>query len=223
MKYRHECKFEIDYGDFLMLKARLSVVAKKDMHAVNGMYEIRSLYFDNLNDTALKEKVNGINGREKFRIRYYDKNTEFIKLEKKSKINNLTKKESVNLTREQVEDILHGEYDWMIKSEIPLLKEFYSKIKSKGLRPKNIVEYTRIPFIFSCGNVRVTLDYNIRCGSSCENFLNPVTATIPLKDAPMIMEVKWDEYLPDIIRDAIRIENHTQGAFSKYAACRMYG
>lgn len=222
MKYRHECKFEIDYADFLTLKSRLSVVAKKDMHTTNGLYEIRSLYFDDVNDTALKEKVNGVNYREKFRIRYYDKNTDFIKLEKKSKINNLTKKESVNLTMEQAERILHGEYDWMLNSDVPLLEEFYGKIYAKGLRPKNIVEYTRIPFVFSCGNVRVTLDYNIRSSKNCANFLNPVTATIPIKDAPIIMEVKWDEYLPDVIRDAIQI-NHSQGAFSKYAACRMYG
>lgn len=223
MKYRHECKFEINYSDLLMLKSRLSVVAKSDIHGTNGIYEIRSLYFDNGNDIALREKVNGLNFREKFRIRYYDKDTDFIRLEKKSKMNHLTQKSSVQITKEQVELILGGRYEWMVESTEPLIQEFYSKIKSKGLRPKTIVEYTREPFIFPYGNVRVTLDYNIRTSNYCQNFLNPVGVTIPVKDVPMILEVKWDEYLPDIIKDVIRMKNHSQGAFSKYAACRIYG
>ena len=223
MKYRHECKFEISYSDLLMLKTRLSAVAKRDVHTTNGVYVIRSLYFDNANDVALKEKLNGINRREKFRLRYYDKDTDFIKLEKKSKINHLTQKESVNLTKEQVQDILDGKYEWMIESKEPLLQELYSKIKALGLYPKTIVEYTREPFVFPYGNVRVTLDYNIRTSSSCGMFLNPVGVTMPIKDAPIILEVKWDEYLPDIIKDVIQMGNHSQGAFSKYAACRIYG
>ncbi len=223
MKYRHECKFEINYSDLLMLKSRLSVVAKSDSHATNGAYEIHSLYFDNGNDVALREKINGINHREKFRIRYYDKDLDFIKLEKKSKINNLTQKKSVRISKEQVRDILNGKYEWMIESKEPLLEEFYSKIKAQGLRPKTIVEYTREPFVFPYGNVRVTLDYNIRTSSNCHNFLKSVEVMIPVKDVPMIMEVKWDEYLPDIIKDVIRMGNHSQGAFSKYAACRIYG
>jgi len=222
MKYRHECKFEISYSDLRMLESRLAVVAKRDVHTTNGVYEIRSLYFDNIKDVALMEKVNGINRREKFRIRYYDKDTDFIKLEKKSKINQLTQKESVNLTKRQVQDILDGKYDWMIESNETLLQEFYSKVKTLGLRPKTIVEYTREPFVFPYGNVRVTLDYNIRTSGSCSNFLNPVGVTLPVKDAPIILEVKWDEYLPDIIKDVIRM-NHSQGAFSKYAASRIYG
>ena len=208
MKYRHECKFEISYSDLLMLKSRLSAVAKRDVHTTNGAYEIRSLYFDNANDTALKEKLNGINRREKFRIRYYDKDTDFIKLEKKSKINHLTQKESVTLTKEQVQKILDGNYEWMIESKVPLIKELYSRIKIMGLRPKTIVEYTREPFVFPYGNVRVTLDYNIRTSSGVQTFLNPVGVTIPIKDAPITLEVKWDEYLPDIINDVIQMSNH---------------
>ena len=223
MKYRHECKFEISYSDLLMLKSRLSAVAKRDVHTTDGAYEIRSLYFDNANDTALKEKLNGINRREKFRIRYYDKDTDFIKLEKKSKINHLTKKESATLTKAQVQKILDGNYEWMIESKVPLIEELYSRIKTMGLRPKTIVEYTREPFVFPYGNVRVTLDYNIRTSSGVQTFLNPVGVTIPVKDAPIILEVKWDEYLPDIIKDVIQMGNHSQGAFSKYAACRIYG
>ena len=94
---------------------------------------------------------------------------------------------------------------------------------SQGLRPKTIVDYTREPFVFAPGNVRLTLDYNIRTGLNCTDFLNPDCVTVPAGDAPIILEVKWDEYLPDIIRDAVQLPSCRAGAFSKYAACRIYG
>lgn len=223
MNFRHEWKHEITYSDMLVLRQRLSAVASPDIHAVNGRYTIRSLYFDNLSDKALREKIDGVNVREKFRIRYYGHNNSLIHLEKKSKINNLCLKESADLTRKQAQDIVDGSYDWMLQSDIPLIQEFYSKIMSQGLRPKTIVDYTREPFVFGPGNVRVTLDYNIRTGMNCTDFLNPNCVTVPAGNAPVILEVKWDAYLPDIIRDAVQLTGCRVGAFSKYAACRTYG
>lgn len=223
MNFRHEWKHEITYSDMLVLRQRLSAVASPDIHAVNGRYTIRSLYFDNLSDKALREKIDGVNVREKFRIRYYGHNNSLIHLEKKSKINNLCLKESADLTRKQAQDIVDGSYDWMLQSDIPLIQEFYSKIMSQGLRPKTIVDYTREPFVFGPGNVRVTLDYNIRTGMNCTDFLNLNCVTVPAGNAPIILEVKWDAYLPDIIRDAVQLTGCRVGAFSKYAACRTYG
>lgn len=223
MKYRHEWKYEINYADMLVLRQRLSVVAKRDANATDGKYEIRSLYFDNLNDRALREKIDGVNIREKFRIRYYDGNISFIRLEKKSKRNGLGFKDSANLTKEQTQAIIDGNYNWMMKSGVPLIQEFYTKMMKQGLRPKTIVDYTREPFVYAPGNVRVTLDYNIRTGLFCTDILNHSAITVPAGDTRIILEVKWDEYLPDIIRDAVRIDNRRVGAFSKYAACRIYG
>lgn len=223
MKYRHEWKHEICYADLLVLRQRLSAILKPDVHAIDGKYLIRSLYFDNASDTALREKLDGVNVREKFRIRYYNQDSSLIRLEKKRKINGLCQKESVMLRTDQVEAILKGEYGWMIESGVSLIQELYSKIKSQGLRPKTIVDYTREPFVFAPGNVRVTLDYNIRMGINCVDFLDPKGVTIPAGEAPIILEVKWDEYLPDIIRDAVSLPNCQVGAFSKYAACRIYG
>lgn len=223
MKYRHEWKHEIDYSDMLVLRARLSAVTNQDVHTINGKYEIRSLYFDTLTDKALHEKVDGVNIREKFRMRYYNGDLSFIRLEKKSKVNGLCLKESVPLTMEQAQAILGGDYLAMVQCNIPLVAELYSKMAGQGLRPKTIVDYTREAFVFAPGNVRITLDYNIRTGMQNTDFLNPDSVTVPIREAPIILEVKWDEYLPDIIRDAVQLENCRVGAFSKYAACRIYG
>ena len=221
--YRHEWKHEITYLDMLTLRQRLQAVAQSDSHAIDGRYLIRSLYFDNLDDKALREKVDGVNMREKFRIRYYNDDTSLIHLEKKSKKNGLGTKYSARLTAEEAQSIVNGRLDWMMDSERPLVQELYCKMRYQGMRPQTIVDYTREPFIFAPGNVRVTLDYNIRTGLRCTDFLNVDCVTIPAGDAPIILEVKWDAYLPDIIRDAVQLPDRRVGSFSKYAQCRIYG
>lgn len=193
---------------------------KPDSHATDGRYAIRSLYFDNDRDKALREKLDGVNYREKFRLRYYNGDVNFIRLEKKSKVNGLCRKESVLLTPQQVEAMLAGEWDG---EAAPLTRELLGKMRSQGLKPKTLVEYTREAFIYAPGNVRVTLDYNIRTGLNGTDFLNPDCIMVPAGDAPAILEVKWDEYLPDIIRDLIQMPHRRVGAFSKYAVCRIYG
>ncbi len=233
--YRHEQKIEITPGDLPALRMRLRNVMKTDSHAPDGRYHIRSLYFDNDRDKALREKLDGINCREKFRLRYYNHDTEYIRLEKKSKINGLCRKDSVQLTSKQTMELLKNpgfyrpspETDTSIlcpSSEAsPLLQEFVLKIRSQGLKPKTLVDYTREAYVFTPGNVRITLDYNIRTGLCGTDFLNPDCIMVPAGDAPAILEVKWDEYLPDIIRDLIQMPHCRVGAFSKYAACRIYG
>ena len=223
LQYRHEWKHEISYADLLAIRQRLRAVAESDPHAKDGKYLIRSLYFDNLNDKALREKIDGVNLREKFRIRYYNGDLSVIHLEKKSKRAGLGTKFSAGLSWEEAQSIVDGKLDWMLDSGRPLVQELYCKMKYQGLRPKTIVDYTREPFIYRPGNVRVTFDYDIRTGLSCTDFLDPDCPTIPAGDAPILMEVKWDAFLPSIIRDAVQTPGRRAEAFSKYAQCRIYG
>lgn len=224
MDFRHEWKHEINLCDMYALRHRLRAVMQPDPYALDGKYFIRSLYFDNLSDKALREKLDGVNCREKFRIRYYNGDTSLIHLEKKSKINGLGNKQSAVLSAEEAQAIIDGDCDFMAScADRPLVQELYAKMMSQGLRPKTIVDYTREPFIYAPGNVRVTLDYDIRTGLLCTDFLNPKCITIPAGNAPIILEVKWDEFLPSVIRDIVQLEGRHTAAFSKYAACRIYG
>ena len=223
MKYRHEWKHEINYVDMLTLRTRLLAVMKRDEHAIGGVYQIRSLYFDTLSDKALREKIDGVNIREKFRIRYYNEDASFIVLEKKSKINGLCAKESCRITKEEAQKVVTGNNEWMREGERPLCLELYSKMLSQGLKPKTIVDYTREPYIFVPGNVRVTIDYNIRTGVFRTDFLNPDVLTLTAGESPIILEVKWDDFLPDIIKDAVSIPGRRATSFSKYEQCRIYG
>ncbi|MCM1253031.1 MAG: polyphosphate polymerase domain-containing protein [Clostridium sp.] len=222
MVFRHEWKHEINLSDMITLRHRLQTVMQPDEHSIEGRYEIRSLYFDNLADKALREKLDGVNMREKFRMRYYNGDISFIHLEKKSKQGSLGNKESALISKEEAQAVIDGRYDWMTRDEKPLVQELYRKMTMQGLRPKTIVDYTREPYIYPPGNVRVTIDYNIRSGLFHTDFLDRECPMVPVVDSPIILEVKWDNWLPDIIRDVIQLKDCHTIAFSKYAACRAY-
>ena len=224
MVYRNEIKHVIDAGDKASICANMRAVAQPDPHAgPDGRYKIRSLYFDSPSDRALREKIDGVSEREKFRIRYYNIDTSLIHLEKKVRRGGLGCKVSASLTAEEAQRIVDGDIDWMAVSGRGLIIELYSKMKSQGLRPKTIVDYTRTPFVYGPGNVRVTIDEDIRTGLCCTDFLNPDCVTIPAGEPVIILEVKWDEYLPTVIRRAVQVRSRRAGAFSKYQACRIYG
>ena len=222
MQFRHELKHEISYHDMLLLRQRLCAVMKLDSHAVNGCYQIRSLYFDNLADKVLREKLDGVHMREKYRIRMYNNDRSTIHLERKFKQGGLGYKSSVSLTPEQAQKIAAGDIQWMSRSVDERMLDFYTHMRNEGLKAKVIVDYIREPFVFEPGNVRVTLDYGIRTSMSCTDFLNPDCVTVPIQNSPYILEVKWDNFLPDAVRAAVQLDGRYNAAFSKYAASRMY-
>lgn len=222
MRFRHEYKYCINQMDLILLRNKLSIVASLDEHCKdNGYYYIKSLYFDNYMDKALREKLDGVDKREKFRIRYYDEDTSFIRLEKKSKINGLCLKESVQITKEECQKIIDGDIDFMIKSDKPLLQELYAKMHYQLLRPKCIVAYNRESFIYPAGNVRVTLDQNIEGSYNVQSFLTSNVSMTKLYNN-FILEVKWDEYLPEVIKNIVQLKNRNLSAFSKYKSIRLF-
>ena len=221
MKYRHELKHDITTSDMITIRQRLRAVTEPDPHAVDGKYLIRSLYFDTPTDKALLEKQSGVSRRAKFRIRYYNGDKSVIHLEKKCKLGGLGCKISASLTEEEAQSIVDGDIGWMKSSDNELIKELHTKMVGERLRPRTIVDYTREPFIYRPGNVRVTLDYNIRTGLGCTDFLNTECITVPAAFGICIMEVKWDEYLPEIIRDIVQLKSARTGSFSKYEDCRL--
>ena len=220
MKFRHELKHAINMSDRIQLSARLSKIFQHDANSDNGTYYVKSLYFDNYMDKALREKLDGVNCREKFRIRYYNNNTDFIRLEKKSKINGLCNKVSEKITKEECMSIINGDIEFLAKSDSELKKELYAKMKYQLLRPKCIVGYRRETFVFVPGNVRITLDYDIAGSDDISNFLTPDFPLLSLYHLT-ILEVKWDEFLPQIVKDAVQSHCRQSSAFSKYAAVRI--
>lgn len=220
---RYELKHHINKGDIYELHTRLPCIMKPDENSVDGKgYRVRSLYFDNYSDKALREKVDGLDRREKFRIRLYNGDVSFIRLEKKCKKGGMCFKENAVITTEECKQLLLGNRSVLRENGDPLCLELYTKMHTQLLRPKNIVDYMREAFVFSTGNVRITLDYDICGSSSVTAFLNPEIITIPIPlSNTAILEVKYDNFLPEIIRSIVSLRCRQSTAFSKYAATRI--
>ena len=224
--YRHELKYSISFSDYLAVKSRIKTVMRRDPHTGNdGKYLIQSVYFDNYRDKALREKKDGLQRREKFRIRYYNSDMSFITLEKKIKQNNLCIKYGEKISREDFEMIIKGEQLHVDINEKPLVKELIIKMTTELLRPRVLVSYTREPYIYPAGNVRVTFDSDIRSSLYGKDFINdPFAGINACEDTrEIIMEVKYDEFLPEIIALLIQSGNVRQQSFSKYGICRRFG
>ena len=223
-KYRHELKYQVTDGQIQLLRNRISHLLPLDSHvAQSGSYCIRSLYFDDYDNRCLKENENGTDPREKFRIRIYNGSAEKISLECKRKERGKTHKTSCPLTQEQTRQLMAGKVLPDIGSQPPLLRKLTMQMMSRRLRPVVIVEYRRIPYVYKNGNVRITLDTNILSSSEVETFLDPRISGRPvLPVGQQLLEVKYDEYLPDFIYRSLMLPNLRQTAFSKYYICRKY-
>ncbi len=226
--YRHEYKFLIDERDRADLFYRIRNLIPLDSHVgENGKYWIRSVYFDDFQNSCYLENEDGINERAKYRIRIYNASDERITLERKSKKNGMTCKEAAKLTKEECNLFLDGKALPMSGSrweEAPaVLKQFNILVTSRGFRPKTIVEYERTPFIYDLGNVRITFDENISSSMDVKHFFEKDAMRYPvLRKGQLLMEVKYDEYLPTFIKDNLDTGKLQQISFSKYYLGRKY-
>jgi hypothetical protein len=217
MKMRHELKHRLNFGDAAILRSRLGAVLPRDSHAdENGRYSVRSLYFDTPSDKALHEKLDSVDRREKFRLRRYPNHGGNIMLEKKVKIRGLCSKFSAPLTYDECEKILSGETAWMPNDDRALVCELYTQMRSGLLSPKAVIEYVREPYVYSAGNVRITFDTEIRAGTLARDFLNDNAPLVPVGEELVVLEVKYDEYIPEFIECLLQIGSRRAAACSKY-------
>lgn len=224
-KWRQELKYTVLENESRVTAVRLAAFMDRDTHVgARTEYLIRSLYFDNLYDKVLKEKLSGVAIRDKFRIRYYDFDPNFIRLEKKSKRYSLGHKYQCSMTAAEVERLLNDDWEWMAEADRPLLRELYLKMKLELYRPSVIVDYRREPFTYRHGNVRITFDREIRACKNTAAFFQKDAPTVPvLPDGKCIMEVKYDDFLPDVVNRTVLTTRSKEQAYSKFAACRING
>ena len=222
--FRHEFKYYINYFQYELLKRRLNVVLKHDKYADdNGDYHIRSLYFDDINNTALFEKQAGILARNKFRIRIYNINDNVIKLEKKSRVGQFIHKESATLTKEEYIKVVDNNIEFLKLSSNKLLNEFYFNIVSFSLKPNVIVDYIREAYISDINNIRITFDKYLKTGLYKTDIFDKDIPTIDVIEEPkMILEVKYDHFLPDYIKSILQIDSSQRWAISKFVICKKF-
>ncbi len=223
-KFRHELKYLCTDQQMEFIQSRLQTLMQYDSHTENGRYKIRSLYFDNYDNRCYYENEFGVDSREKFRIRIYNASDKRISLECKRKEHGKTFKTSCVITKEQYFDLLNGSVDSIDLSQAPpLLRKFIMLIRTEFYKPVVIVEYERTPYVYNLGNVRITLDRNISSSNRYEDFFNDIIPSRPiLPQGQHLLEVKYDELLPDFIKNVLQLGDLQQTAFSKYYLCRKY-
>ncbi len=221
-KMRHELKYNVNYSDLAVLRSRLKLLMQRDPHAgPTGIYTVTSLYFDDCFNSAFHDKENGLEERHKYRIRCYNNSPDFIVLERKDKLGAMTRKLSQRISNEDYLRIISGDTSFL-KDGAPLLNEFYRKTTYSLLKPAVIVEYDREPFIYHAGNVRITFDTALRFASPCSLIYDPNKPAVPVNEkAVNILEIKFDEFLPDFIHDAIQLNTRQKQSNSKYVMCRL--
>lgn len=219
--YRVENKYVVSDRDIALLKSRLNSVLKVDKHQKDDSYLIRSLYFDTYGGKCANENDAGVDDRKKYRIRIYDASDSLIHLEIKQKKHSLTRKTSCDITKEETLALMSKEL-WNENlpefGERKALNDFLIKRKCQGLLPKAIIEYERSAYVYPIGNVRITIDRNISASSSFEDFFShKVGRIIPVMPKQMhILEVKYDELIPDFILQALQVDDLQKSTFSKY-------
>ena len=223
-KYRHELKYVVSGGELVMVRNRIHHMLPLDSHVgAEGAYSIRSLYFDDYENRCFYENENGTDPREKFRIRIYNHSLDRITLECKRKERGKTLKTSCPLTVEQTRMLIEGKPIPDIANQPEVLRKLTLQMLTRRMRPVVIVEYERIPYVYRNGNVRITLDMNICSSSAVDKFLEEQIPKRPIMPKGQhLLEVKFDEYLPDFIHHNLNLHGLTQTAYSKYYLCRKY-
>lgn len=223
---RFEMKYPLTNIDQVLLRQRLLSTISHDPNAgENGCYRIDSLYFDNYENKAVFEKTSGVHSRIKWRIRIYNQKTDSIHLEKKAKENNQIFKSSCLIKAKEVEIIRNGEVKWLKEDPRPLMRELYIHMTQYLIRPRVIVGYDREAFVYPYGNVRITFDKNIQTSIADTNILHmrKVLMVPASLDHPHVLEVKYDNYLPEAVRNLLELSGRPQEAYSKYLQSRIYG
>lgn len=223
MDYRHELKFQVSDLELQMIRYRLKPLMQADIHQKEDAYTVRSLYFDDLYDSCMRENEDGVDNRRKYRIRIYNGSDKVIKLEKKIKIRGMTRKVSCEISRADCLTYMSGKAIGLRADHSDLEKELYAEMKMCGMHPVSIVEYERTAFVESKGNVRITFDRNISASEKAEEFLDQRISQVPV--LPMgvhVLEVKYDELLPEYISQVLETGMLQRSSFSKYWYSRNY-
>lgn len=224
MSIRHELKYLISPIDAHVLARCFSTLFARDRHAgTDGSYTVRSLYFDTPDDALLRQNKEGVSRREKWRLRTYGEGG-MLRLEKKAKHAGASEKSSCPLSPEEAQELVNdGRAPLAWEScDHPVKREFHGRQEAYLLRAASVVCYRREAFTYAPGNVRLTIDSHIASSPNPRALLDPSIPLIPIDPGRVLLEVKFDAFLPDIVRAAIETPGAVRSAYSKYALGRRY-
>lgn len=219
--YRHELKFLLSQMEYEHLKRLLGALLIKDQYTkAGGDYYIRSLYFDTPENKDYYDKLIGVPQRRKIRLRIYDTSTDKVKLEIKNKENNYSIKETATISREDAQSLIKGNNRVLAEYDNDISKKAYYNIISYRYMPKVVVDYEREAYLLPIENVRITFDKKVRAFKGNALFDEGNAFMSVLASEYVILEVKYDKYLPAYIKNMLSAVNMQRMSISKYCMAR---
>ena len=217
---RYELKYEVNEAVLPLLRARLRAVMHADRHSGPDGYLVRSLYFDDLDSSAYRDKLNGNPERSKLRLRYYNGDESYIVLENKEKLGRMTRKTAQEVSREVALAMVNGDRERCLEARGAVMDQFLARGGTRSLKPRVLVDYRRTAFVYPVSNVRITLDEKVSTGLYRTDLFNREAARLPVLDpGRAVVEVKFDHFLPDHLDTALRDIPMVRLAVSKYVKC----
>jgi len=222
MKFRHEHKFLLEYDTYIRIKSALKHCMILDENSLEDRgYHIRSLYFDDMYETALNEKLSGIVNRKKYRVRIYNFSDERIKLEIKRKFNDYTNKVATVITKEEYNKLYNADVSEFAFSDDRVKKSYYLETRNNLLRPKVVVDYYREAYVLPYNEIRITFDTLLSASKPRMNIFSDSLYTVALPiPYSFIIEIKYNNFLPAHIKTILEQYNLTRLSVSKFLLCR---
>lgn len=217
MNYRVEDKYICSPQQWCVIRSRLEGIMERDPNQKGDAYRVRSLYMDTMDNACYYENEAGVDEREKFRIRAYGSRFDALRMEIKQKRHGYCRKEQTGISKENFRRILQGQLPDTGDKRDRVLNKVCMEMAARLLHPVAVIEYERSAYIYGAGNVRITLDRNLSVSDECDAFDREDIRKIPvLPEYECILEVKYDELLPEVIAQLLEISELQRATFSKY-------
>lgn len=220
--FRKEIKYLISVQDYLLIQKKLACFLQPDAHGGPAGYMVRSLYFDSINDQDLYDTLDGCMEKRKIRLRVYDAQARQVKLEYKCKSNTDGVKKTLTLSREQAQDMMKGNYGFLAGMDQPLARQLYIRLCTGAYTPKSVVQYWRKAYLYPVSDVRITFDTQVAASNVLGSFLDAQPSLIPLLPLDTgVLEVKYNDFLPGVLKEQVARLDRLQTSNSKYAQSRL--
>jgi len=218
---RQEKKYLISLDRYYYLSRQFSRTIAEDSHSSGDGYLVRSLYFDDIDNTDYEEKISGVEVRRKIRLRNYGPNSTSAKLEVKQKQGQWQKKRSLTLDKDKALRLINGDYTALLECKSDFADECFGIMSMRGYRPKTVVSYTRKVFIAKENETRITFDHHIKGTEAYFDIFSHNLVVNPILDPYMVvLEIKYNGFLLSYIKDIIQSCNESERAISKYCLGR---
>jgi hypothetical protein len=219
---RSELKYLISNQEYVYLSMLLKSVMDPDIHTRDdGTYYIRSLYFDSYDNKDYYTKDAGLEKRLKIRLRLYDLGSDQIKLEIKNKHDVYLIKETAIITREDAKKLSKGDIDCLLNYEHAVIGNLYHILKTNFYQPIILIDYEREAYVCDALGIRINFDKGIRASGSTLDLFDEAASLAPiLEENMMVLEVKFNDILPDFYRDMLSSAKLVKTHYSKYCFAR---